>query len=131
MNFIRVIVFVWLDERKQVVDQSPAKFERLRLPMYKFERSSVPVSLCFFSPFLFFFFLAQPKQLLMSHCGNLQPPLHSRHAAPVDPAGLPPRGAEEVKMACVMLTAADGFPKVLNNLCLHCENRKLVSGLYF
>lgn len=34
-------------------------------------------------------------------------------------------------MAYVMLTGADGFPKVLNNLCLHCENRKLVSGFIF
>lgn len=113
-----------------MVALSPAKFERLRLATDECERGSVPVSLGFFFPFSFFFFFsfAQPKQLLMSRCGNLQPPLHSRHAAPVDPAGLPPpRGAEEVKM----LTGADGFPKVLNNLCLHCENRKLVSGLYF
>lgn len=34
-------------------------------------------------------------------------------------------------MAYVMLTGADGFPEVLNNLCLHCENRKLVSGFIF
>lgn len=73
-----------------MVAQSPAKFERLQLPTYECERGSVPVSLGFF-PFSFFlFFFAQPKQLLMSCCGNLQPPLHSRHAAPVDPAGLPP-----------------------------------------
>lgn len=67
-----------------------------------------------------------PNKLLMFRCGNLQPPLDSWHVAPVDPAGLPPRGAGEVKMAYVMLTGADGFPKVLNNLCLHCANRKLV-----
>lgn len=38
-----------------------------------------------------------------------------------------PRGGE-VKMGYVMLTGDDGFPKVLNNLCLHCQNRELVSG---
>lgn len=30
-----------------------------------------------------------------------------------------------------MLTSADGFPKVLNNLCLHCENGKLISCYIF
>lgn len=91
----------------------------------------VPVSLPFFFSFFLFLRPRSPNKLLMFRCGNLQPPLHSQHAAPVDPAGLPLRGAEEVKMAYMMLTAADGFPKVLNNLCLHSGNRKLVSALYF